>query len=122
MFYLQISAFARAAPGIGELNTDDLNAILARRLFPIWFLLRYKLCIEGENYIILPNGIQHSRVFMQEMVGIEKTNLFFDLAEAIADLDLTSCEFALVITLTLTLDGEQKCLIFSLRNRPFYFC
>lgn len=95
-------AFAREIPGLNELNPDDFNLIINNKIFDFFILRNAPLFINGESFMVLPNEIQYTRKWMNQVIGVEMTNNLFDFTNRFNKLGLTTKELALLYPLILT--------------------
>lgn len=95
-------AFAREIPGLNELNPDDFNLIINNKVFDFFILRNAPLFINGESFMVLPNEIQYTRKWMNQVIGVEMTNNLFDFTNRFNKLGLTTKEIALLYPLILT--------------------
>jgi len=72
------------------------------KVFDFFLLRNAPLFINGESFMMLPNDIQYTRSWMNQVIGIEMTNDLFDFTYRFNKLGLTTKELALLYPLLLT--------------------
>ncbi len=98
--------FAKQIPGLSELSTQDLNYIIDNRLFDYFMIKHAPLFINDESYMILPNGFQYSRYWLEKIVGKEMTSAMFEFSAELNALTLTPKETALLLAYLITVKGK----------------
>lgn len=68
------------------------------------------LLINGESFMMLPNGIQYTRYWMERVIGKEMVDAIFEFSQPFNELNLTSREIALLFPFTLTVKGNYLLL------------
>ncbi|CAF1057702.1 unnamed protein product [Rotaria sordida] len=89
-------SFSREMPAINEIDFDDFHKIMNNRLFDFWLIKHAPLIRNNESYIILPNGLQYTRQWMNRIIGEEIVEAMFELARKYNELNLTQEEYALI--------------------------
>ncbi|CAF4377245.1 unnamed protein product, partial [Rotaria sp. Silwood2] len=87
--------FAREMPAINEIDFDDYHKIMNNRLFDFWLIKHAPLIRNNESYIMLPNGLQYTRQWMNKIIGEEMVEIMFEFAKKFNELNLTQEEYAL---------------------------
>ena len=95
-------AFAREIPGLNELSQVDFNLIINNKVFDFFILRHAPLFINGESFMMLPNNIQYTRKWMNQVIGQEMADDLFNFSTRFNKLGLTTKEMALLYPLVLT--------------------
>lgn len=95
-------AFAREIPGLNELTQTDFNLIINNKVFDFFILRHAPLFINGESFMMLPNNIQYTRSWMNQVIGNEMTDDLFSFSTRFNKLGLTTKEMALLYPVVLT--------------------
>ncbi|UJR09645.1 hypothetical protein I4U23_013879 [Adineta vaga] len=117
--------FARQMPAINEIDQDDFHKIMNNRLIDFWLIKHAPLIRQNESYIMLPNGLQYTRQWMDKIIGEDMVEAMFTFANKFNALNLTQEEYALVFPVVIcakddTLDDQeivqriQCCYLYSL--------
>ncbi|CAF1526938.1 unnamed protein product [Rotaria sp. Silwood1] len=88
--------FAREMPAINEIELYDFHKIMNNRLFDFWLIKHAPLIHNNQSYIMLPNGLQYTRQWMNKIIGEEMVETMFEFAKKFNELNLTQEEFALI--------------------------
>ncbi|CAF3395440.1 unnamed protein product [Rotaria sp. Silwood1] len=99
-------AFAREMPAINEIDPDDFHKIMNNRLFDFWLIKHAPLIGNNESYMMLPNGLQYTRQWMNKIIGEEMVQTMFDFANKFNALRLTHEEHALIFPVVICLKDE----------------
>ena len=65
-----------------------------------------QLYINGQSFVLLPNGIFYTRQWAELIAGKEVIDSIFDFCEKFNQLQLIDCEKALLFALIITNDGN----------------
>ncbi|CAF4254440.1 unnamed protein product, partial [Rotaria magnacalcarata] len=117
--------FAREMPAINEIDLDDFNKIMNNRLFDFWLIKHAPLIHNNESYIMLPNGLQYTRQWMNHIMGEKMVETMFEFARKFNELNLTQEEYALIFPIVIcvkdknlndqeTVHHIQCCYLYSL--------
>ncbi|CAM4795194.1 unnamed protein product [Rotaria magnacalcarata] len=93
--------FAREMPAINEIDLDDFNKIMNNRLFDFWLIKHAPLIHNNESYIMLPNGLQYTRQWMNHIMGEKMVETMFEFARKFNELNLTQEEYALIFPIVI---------------------
>jgi len=95
-------SFATQIPGLSELNQADFNLIINNKVFDFFILRNAPLFINDESFMVLPNNIQYTRRWMNQVIGTEMTDDLFCFASRFNQMGFTVKEMALIYPYVLT--------------------
>jgi hypothetical protein len=101
-FVRLVISFAKEVPGLNEVSSHDFAIIINNKLFDFYIITHSMLFINGESYMLLHNGIQYTRSWMNQIAGQEKVNCIFSFTEQFNEIKITIREKALLLPLILT--------------------
>ena len=64
------------------------------------------MLIDNESFMMLPNGIQYTRIWMQKVIGQEMVDAMFEFSDMFNQLHFTAKEVALLFPYALTVYGK----------------
>ncbi|CAF0780696.1 unnamed protein product [Adineta ricciae] len=99
--------FAREMPAVNEIDADDFHKIMNNRLFDFWLIKHAPLICHNESYMMLPNGLQYTREWMNKIIGEEMVQTMFQFANNYNQLHLTHEEHALVFPVVICVKDES---------------
>ena len=62
----------------------------------------------NESFMMLPNGIQYTKHWMEKVIGKEMVEAIFDFADKFNYLNLSTKEVALLFPVALTTPGKNE--------------
>ncbi|CAF1201426.1 unnamed protein product [Adineta steineri] len=98
--------FAREMPAVNEIDGDDFHKIMNNRLFDFWLIKHAPLILNNESYMMLPNGLQYTRQWMNTIIGEEMVQTMFQFANKYNELNLTHEEHALIFPAVICVKDE----------------
>ncbi|UJR36452.1 hypothetical protein I4U23_029175 [Adineta vaga] len=98
--------FAREMPAVNEIDADDFHKIMNNRLFDFWLIKHAPLICNNESYMMLPNGLQYTREWMNKIIGEEMVQTMFQFANKYNELQLTHEEHALIFPVVICVKDE----------------
>jgi hypothetical protein len=99
-------AFAREMPAINEIDAENFHKIMNNRLFDFWLIKHAPLIRNNESYMMLPNGLQYTRQWMNKIIGEEMVHTMFEFAHKFNSLHLTHEEHALIFPVVICIKDE----------------
>ncbi|CAF1006532.1 unnamed protein product [Rotaria magnacalcarata] len=100
-------AFAREMSAINEIHSDDFHKIMNNRLFDFWLIKHAPLIGNNESYMMLPNGLQYTRRWMNKIIGEEMVQTMFEFANKFNSLRLTHEEHALIFPVVICVKDDS---------------
>ncbi|CAF1423746.1 unnamed protein product [Adineta steineri] len=98
--------FSREMPAINEIDSDDFHKMMNNRLFDFWMIKHAPLLQNNESYIMLPNGLQYTRKWMNKIIGEDMVEIMFEFAQKFNALKLTQEEYALIFPVVICMKDE----------------
>ena len=120
-FVEKMVSFARELQGLSDLAPADFSSIVNNRLFDYFIIINSDLLVDDESYILLKNGIQYTREFMNKISGKPKVDAIFEFANALNSLNLTVKEKALFLAIVLTIPDNSMRDSQVLKNLNEYY-
>jgi hypothetical protein len=105
--------YTKDLPGFSKICINDLNAIHAENMAPMFTLKFHKLHINGECYL-MADDIQITRKWSNEIAGIKATDFVFDFHQKLSDLKLTDQEMSLIFPFIMTSTGSYNYKLISM--------
>lgn len=108
-------------------NSRDFKIIINRNLFSYYWVIYSLLCIRGQFYLVLPNGIFYTREWREKIIGKEVADAVFDFCDQFNSLSLTETEKFILLPVIITSYNEgliekekiQKCHDYYLRTLKY---
>ncbi len=99
-------SYIKIMPGLNELNQNDLEIIVKEKLFEFFIMINLKQFIDGECYIMLPNGQHFKRILIEKLLGYDFSRIIFKIVEEINQMNMNCKEIALLLSIILTNFGK----------------
>jgi len=114
-------AFAREMPAMSEVDPDSFHKIMNNRLFDFWLIKHAPLIRNNESYMMLPNGLQYTREWMNRIIGEEMVQTMFNFADRFNSLHLTNEEHALIFPVVICVKDETLSDPETIRNIQYCY-
>ena len=102
--------FIKSLPGFAQLNPGDLQVLLKKRTYMVTGFFKFKMFINNEYYLLLPEGIQFTKENVFKMSGSELGAQIIGLFGAVSEMRFEDDELALIVPYVLTLAESDKIL------------
>ena len=92
-----IFKFVSELPGFSNLSPRDLGLLIKQHFFEIHGYIIYKLWINDEFFLLLPNGIQFTKNWIRKTMGEAALNMMLEQVRRLCLLSVNDYEIALII-------------------------
>jgi hypothetical protein len=101
-------AYIKIMPGLSELNQKDLEIIVKEKLFEFFIIINLKQFVNGECYVMLPNGQHFKTILIENLLGHEFLRITFEIVDQIKKMKMNCKELSLLLSIILTNFGMNK--------------